>query len=145
MKTLKKNNGLFFIVLLISLLLLLPCPGVLKGAEIPSPDDVVKRLAQAPTIEELWRIIQAQQALQSETEGGVRRQHQQTAVVVAQPQLRAAAADTTPTSTVRSRKMRLRAIRSITSLMQSSSWVSLIRISPSNPSYRSWLMPPMRA
>ena len=53
MKTRKKNNGLFFIVLLISLLFVLPCPGVLKGAEIPSPDDVVKRLAEAPTIEAL--------------------------------------------------------------------------------------------
>ncbi|MCP4683449.1 MAG: DUF1329 domain-containing protein [Desulfobacterales bacterium] len=53
MKTFKKNNGWCLTILLISLLLIIPCPGVLKGATIPSPDDVVMRKAEAPTIEEL--------------------------------------------------------------------------------------------
>ena len=53
MKTLKEKYSCSFMVLLISLLLILPCPGVLKGAQIPSPDDVVARKAVAPTIEEL--------------------------------------------------------------------------------------------
>ncbi|MBW1900741.1 MAG: DUF1329 domain-containing protein [Deltaproteobacteria bacterium] len=53
MKTLKTKYSCSFTVLLISLLLMLPCPGVLKGAQIPSPDDVVARKAIAPTIDEL--------------------------------------------------------------------------------------------
>ena len=53
MKTLKTKNGLYFLVLLTSLLFISSNPGVVSGAGIPLAEDVVGRKAKCPTIEEL--------------------------------------------------------------------------------------------
>jgi len=52
MNAVKMLKGWGFMIL-ISTLFILPCPGVLKGADIPSVEDVIKGKALVPTIEEL--------------------------------------------------------------------------------------------
>ena len=53
MTTLTKNKGLYFVMLMTALILTLPYPGMLKGAEIPAAWDVATRKADIPTIEDL--------------------------------------------------------------------------------------------
>jgi len=53
MKILKIRDSLCLMILLLSFFLILPCPGVLKGADIPSAEDVAFLKAKLPTIEEL--------------------------------------------------------------------------------------------
>ena len=52
MNAVKMSKDWSFMIL-ISALFILPCPGVLKGADIPSVEDVIKGKALVPTIEEL--------------------------------------------------------------------------------------------
>ena len=53
MKNLKRKYGLSLMALLISFILTLPYPGLLKGTEIPPARDVVTGKAELPTIEDL--------------------------------------------------------------------------------------------
>jgi hypothetical protein len=53
MKMLKKRNKWMFILMWIYLLFILPYPGMLKGADLPSATDVAFGKAQLPTIEQL--------------------------------------------------------------------------------------------
>ena len=53
MKSIAINRVCGFVILLVSLSFFAPYPGMLKGAEIPSFEDIIEGKALAPTIEDL--------------------------------------------------------------------------------------------